>query len=257
MKGKFHLATVRPTIDRVGNVAYASEDILFDWYPFEIPRGGCKITTMQVIMPGTNGADGNVLDMDLLFAKSINGVAPTSIGTENAAVTKIGMTSSKNNLIGHKFLDGDRMSNSVDFLGYNIWNTTTGATMDYNRLDIVLEGDPNYAGTTAGYQTIWIAAIAQGAFDFGTNCLLDGAVTDLSTRTFDVSEDADADDIFDVGDELIAFASDGSSGQIIGNITSLTADTITTDGVGFDDALADDDEICFRSPMIFHLGLEY
>jgi len=256
MKGKFHLATVRPNIDILGNVAYGGNDVLFNWHPFEIPRGGCRITTMQVIMPGTNGADTNVLDMDLLFAKSINGVAPKRLDDSNSPVTKINMTSSKNNLIGHHFLDGDRMTNNGDFLGYNIWNSTTGSTK-YNDLNIVLEGDPNYAGTTVGYQTIWIAAIAQGAFDFGTNCLLDGAVTDLTTRTFDVSEDADADDIFDVGDELIAFASDGSSPQIIGNITSLTADAIVTDGVGFDGALADDDEICFRSPMIFHLGLEY
>ena len=73
----------------------------------------------------------------------------------------------------------------------------------------------------------------------------------------DVSEDTDADDVFAVGDELIACAANGTSAQVIGTVTAVTADTITTDGVGFDGALADDDEVCFRSPITLRLGLEY
>ena len=131
---------------------------------------------------------------------------------------------------------------------------------------MVIEGDPNYTGTTKGYQTVWIAGIAIGATNFATNCLLDGAILTgaAGAQTLDVSEDADADDVFAVGDELLAAANDGSSVQKIGTITSLTADTITIDAkdifgttVWSSGALADDDEICFRRPLTFNIGLEY
>ena len=96
--------------------------------------------------------------------------------------------------------------------------------------------------------------------------LLDGAIGSGSAgaQTLDVSEDQDADDVFAIGDELLAAASDGSSVQKIGTITALTADTITVDAkdifgttVWSSGALADDDEICFRRPFTFHLGFEY
>ena len=69
IKGGYHLATVRPNIDLLGNVVYAGNDVLFDWHAFEIPRGGCKLTSLQMVVPGTDATDANVHDMDLLFAK--------------------------------------------------------------------------------------------------------------------------------------------------------------------------------------------
>ena len=56
MKGKFHLAKVRPTIDVLPNTAWDAGDVLFDWYAFEIPRGGCALKTLNVIVPGTDTA---------------------------------------------------------------------------------------------------------------------------------------------------------------------------------------------------------
>jgi hypothetical protein len=252
IKGTFHLATVRPNIDVMGNQAYSANDVLFDWHAFEIPRGGCRLTSLQITMPGTNGADANVHDIDLLFGKSINGVAPTSLGAANSAVTLIKMTSSKNNIMAYKFLDADKMSNNGDFIGYNVWSDTAGINSQ-NAVNIVLEGDPNYTGTTVGYQTIWIAAVAQGAFDFGTGILNDGAKT--SGLTLDVSEDVDADDVFDVGDQIMSIASNGDSPVIHGSITSLTADAITIDELG--GSIGDDHEIIFRAPITFNLGFEY
>ena len=53
MTGKYHLAKVKPTIDVLPNQAFGAGDVLFDWYAFEIPRGVCKLTTLNVIVPGT------------------------------------------------------------------------------------------------------------------------------------------------------------------------------------------------------------
>ena len=267
MKGKFHLAKVRPTIDVLPNTAWDAGDVLFDWYAFEIPRGGCALKTLNVIVPGTNTAAAAGIDMELFFATSVNGVAPPSLGDPDSAITKIAATACKNHIIGHKYLDGSAMENSDELGSFNIWTNTAGtASSDTAKIDMVLEGDPNYSGTTSGYQTIWSAALTVGTPDHGTGVLLDGAISSGSAgaQTLDVSEDQDADDVFAIGDELLAAASDGSSVQKIGTITALTADTITVDAkdifgttVWSSGALADDDEICFRRPFTFHLGFEY
>ena len=269
---KFHLATVRPTIDVLPNTAWSdANDVLFDWYPFEIPRGGCALKTLNVIVPGVNTAAASGVDMEIFFAKSVNGVAPPSLGDPDSAVTKIAATACKNHIIGQKYLDASHMENG-DLLGsYNIWTTSAdGAAAAVKQQDvmqpIILEGDPNYTGTTKGYQTIWIAALTMGTPDHGTNVILEGAVSEAGAQTLDVTADSssDADDVFAIGDELLAAASDGSSVQTIGTITALTAASITVDAkdvygntVWESGALADDDEICFRRPFTFNLGLEY
>jgi hypothetical protein len=269
IKGGYHLAKVKPTIDVLPNTAWDAGDVLFDWYAFEIPRGACKLSTLNVIIPGTDTAAATGIDMELFFATSVNGVAPPSLGNPDDAITKIKATACKNHIIGHKYLDASVMENSDELVSFNIWTNTLGnatATTDAAMVDMILEGDPVYSGATAGYQTIWVAALTVGTPNHGTGVLLDGAIAtgDAGAQTLDVSEDQDADDVFAVGDELLAAASDGSSVQKIGTITALTADTITIDAkdifgtsVWSSGALVDDDEICFRRPFTFHLGFEY
>ena len=278
MTGKYHLAKVKPTIDVLPNQAFGAGDVLFDWYAFEIPRGVCKLTTLNVIVPGTDTAAAAGIDMELFFAASVNGVAPPSLGDPNDAITKIKATACKNHIIGHKYLDASVMENSDELVSFNIWTNTLGnatATTDAAVVDMILEGDSTFDGkqgdsthraTTKGYQTIWVAALTVGTPNHGTGVLLDGAITsgNAGAQTLDVSEDQDADDVFAIGDELLACASNGTSVQKIGTITALTADTITIDAkdifgssVWSSGALADDDEICFRRPFTFHLGFEY
>ena len=266
IKGKYHLAKVRPTIDVLPNTAFDAGDVLFDWYAFEIPRGGCAVKSLNVIVPGTDTACVTGLDIELFFATSVNGVAPPSLGDPDSAITKIAATACKNHIIGHKYLDASLMENSDELVSYNIWTQTSGQSVGYDELNTVLEGDPNYAGTTKGYQTIWVAGMAIGATNFATNVILEGAVTSAGAQALDITADSssDADDVFAVGDELLAAASDGSSVQKIGTITAVTNTAITVNAKDIFGAtvwasgnLADDDEICFRRPLTFHLGLEY
>ena len=266
MDRKFHLATVEPTIDTAPNIAIShAKDVIFDWFPFEIPKGACKITDITTMYPGTNAAAVDGKDIQLLFGRSINGVAPASIGSYNDAVTVIKAAACRKNIIGAHLLDADNshdVNNSM--IGYNIWSYSGKTGNDRNGVEIVLQADPKYA-STEGYQTIWVCGIAtQSGHDFGTGVLLDGAVSSAGAQTLDVSEDTDADDVFQVGDELLACRSTGASVQKIGTITALTADTITVDGkdingttVWSSGALEDDDEICFRRPLTFLFGIEY
>jgi len=267
MNSRYVLATIEPKIDTLPNTAFSAKDILFDWTAFQVPKGTCAIRSINVITQGTDAVAANGdQDVSLYFAKSINGVAPPTLGATNSAIAIINAAAVRRHIIAHQFLDATEMEDKNDpLIGYNVLGSGTHntANLQSNRHDAIIEGDTFFSGdanhskTVEGFQTIWVAGVAIGAHNFGTACLIDGAVTDLTTRTFDVSENTDADDVFAVGDELIACAANGSSVQVIGTVTAVTADTITTDGVGFDGALADDDEVCFRRPITLRLGLQY
>jgi len=258
IKGRYHLAKVRPNIDVTGATAYAQHDVLFDWHRFEIPRGACAIKSFNMIVAGTEGAAAAGLDMEIFFATSVNGVAPTSIAAANVdSRVKATWTACRNNIIGHKILDASAMENSDTYtLSYNVWDQTAVGDQVQNQIDIVLEGDPTYPGTTTGYQSIWIAAVAiEGGEDFGTGVLLNE--TDAATLAAGGTASLDVDgvdprNVFAPGDELIA-----ADGALIGVVKSVDSDVLITLEAAHTDALANNDEICFRGPIQFNFGLEY
>ena len=257
MNGRYHLATIKPEIDKVGNVAFTADDVLFDWTKFEIPRGGCAIRSLNLIMPGTNAVAANgAFQMDLYFATSVSGVAPPTLGDTNTAMNVISATAAKPHIIAYHAVLGSEKEDSLDgMVGFNVLGkgAVTSATTQGDTALTILEGDPNYTGATAGYQTIWVAGVAQGAFDFGTGCDVAGAhsADDLTI----VIDNVDADDVFAIGDTIIAFDADGSGETTIGDVTAVAADLITVDAAP--NIIADDDEICNLNPIVIKLGLEY
>jgi hypothetical protein len=258
IKGKYHLAKVRPNIDVTGATAYSAHDVLFDWHRFEIPRGACAIKSFNMIVAGTEGAAVAGLDMEIFFATSVNGVAPTTIAAANVdSRVKATWTACRNNIIGHKILDASAMENSDTYtLSYNLWDQTAVGDQVQNQIDIVLEGDPSYPGATVGYQSIWIAAVAiEGGEDFGTGVILNEADAATLAAGGTALLDVDGVDprlVFAPGDELIA-----ADGALIGIVKSVDSDVLITLEAAHTAALADDDEICFRGPIQFNFGLEY
>ena len=262
MKGKFHLATVRPRVDVTGNVAYTQHDMLFDWHRFEIPKGGCCIKSFNMIVQGVNGAAAAGLDMEIFFARSVNGVAPPSIAATNAdSQVKATWTQARTHIIGHKILDASAMENSDTYtLSYNIWDQTAVGDQVQNQINQVLEGDPNYAGTTSGYQSLWICAVATaGGEDFNTGVLIDGAqaatTKSIGSSVALVTTGTDANIVFAVGDEVMAFDEDGSGPAKVGTVIAVSANLLTVDYV--EEAIGDDDELLLRAPFTFNFGLEY
>ena len=272
-----YLATVRPRIDTAIATAYQANDLLFDWHRFEIPEGEAYIKSMNIIMPGTNGSAGNAVDFVFFLARSVNGVAPPSLGTVNAAcnaaAAKIGFAGSKNHIIYTQAVDASAMQSPSTYLqGYNIYTVTTQNTLAATQVAQVFNalqpggvniGNSKYPGSyndstsQPGMQSFWIAAITNGAHDFGTAIALnqagDQAAVALSTtsETTLTIDGTDADDVLSVGDELIA-----ADGAKIGKVTAIVdADNFKVDHV--EEALEDDDEICVRNPIIFNFGLEY
>jgi len=237
MERKFHLATIEPTIDITPNVAIShANDILFDWFAFEIPKGTAFIKNITCIIPGTDAAAADQKDFDLYFARSINGVAPASLGNPNAAVTQAKGAAVRKNIIGRHALDSSIQEDADAMISYNVWTLSGKTGNDRNDVEVVIQGDASYAGTE-GYQTIWVAgiAIASGA-NYGTGVLVNGAVSSGAS-------------VQKIG-TLTAMASDGSS--ITVDAKDINGTTVWDSG-----ALEDDDEVCFRRPITIRLALEY
>ena len=250
---------------------FTAGDLLFDWVGFEIPRGGCAIRSISAIMNGKDSAASNnsQKDWSLVFGKSVNGIAPPSLGVSNTTTSKAMWAAARRHIIGYKFMSSHEMeTGDSEFKAFNILsanNNRLGIVDDENDQGIgnpepiILEGDPNYSGTTKGYQTIWVAGVAlQSSFDFGTAVELNETDADnlaaLGTATL-VVDGTDVRDLFCVGDEIVA-----ADNAAIGTIKSMTHDG--TDGTivlesAHTDALANDDEICFKTPIELMLGLEY
>ena len=272
-----YLATVRPRINTAIATAYAQHDLLFDWHRFEIPEGEACIKNFNIIMPGTNGTAGNEVDFTFFIARSVNGQAPPSLGTANAAANgtanKIAFAGCKNHIVYTQTVDASIMASESTYTqSYEIYTSTTMNTFGGTQAAQVANalqpggvniGNSKYPGNyndstvNPSHSSFWIAAITNGAHDFGTGILLnqasDQAAVALSTssETTLTTDGTDADDVLSVGDELIA-----ADGAKIGKVTKIVdANTIKVDHV--EEALEDDDEICVRNPIIFNFGIEY
>ena len=271
-----YLATVRPRIDVTPATAYAQHDLLFDWSRFEIPRGEAVINNFNIIMPGTNGSAGNAHDFTFYLASSVNGAARPSLGTQNGAVNNaagvIGFAGSRNHIIYTQVVDASIMAQATTYTSsFTMYTSKTMNTIGQTQAaqfenalqpggvnigNSAYSGNFNDSTSQPGMQSFWIAAITNGAHDFGTDIALNQAGNQAAVALSTTSETTltvdgtDADDVLSVGDELIA-----ADGAKIGKVTKVVSDTyIKVDHV--EEALEDDDEICVRNPIIFNFGME-
>ena len=100
--GKYFTVEIKPTIPNVAagqHSAFSDNDLLFDWFAFDVPRGANKLISMnyEVRPKGDAGATVNELGFDLLIAKTVNERAPTGLGTVNSALSS---TKQHNHIVG-------------------------------------------------------------------------------------------------------------------------------------------------------------
>tara|TARA_R110001592_G_scaffold113432_1_gene312528 strand:+ start:286 stop:1131 length:846 start_codon:yes stop_codon:yes gene_type:complete len=227
--GKYFNVEVKPTISAViqETDVFADGDLLFDWTAFNIPKGSARLVGATATMRGLNAADQDTKDFSIVFAKSINGVAPTTLGDLQAAVdTHDGNWF--NNIIGGTYFDASHGSQDGGLVYMGVYSNSR---LNSNGDLIVLEGEPN-SGINVGYDKLYVAGIAQGEIGFSTNVetsqIVD--VSGLSAAQL-VNADIDGTDprqVFAVGDIIHA-----EDGIILGEIESMAdANTITfkTDG---------------------------
>ena len=257
---KYFTVEVEPTIpgDRqaANGSAYNSKDVLFDWEPIQVPKGANKLTAITAAFRGTNGGSGtNNLDFDLVFAKSIDSTAPATLGNSNASVSAAPVVA--NHIIGIAHIDGTGGYGAQGFDFFNVGAAGTGAAANLMP-ELVLQGEPT-SGDNVGFDTIYIAGIAGGAFDFGTTVLVRGAIAADNTTTIPTDagsdDDPNADLIFAVGDVL-----ETGTGDTVGTISSIAAFgsskqdiTLTANNV---EAIADNEELFNVNPIRLVLSFE-
>ena len=273
--GKY-LATVQPDFSAgaATGSAYSDNDILFTWTPFSVPKslGAVELKNIFSVWAGTNGATGNVHDISLYFAKSINGEAPASFGTIHAAPTIVLSNAFRRNLLGWAYIDAstgaDAHLGGGAITSYNIHQYNVLAAHNKGQLMVMLEnddtklfrGDSNYSDPGEGYQTFWVAGIAHGAFDFGTDIQLNqvghqAAATAATTITIEQGGGGAgvANQSFQKGDILI-----GATGGPTMEITDMLSGSATTLEVkNISEQIDNNEELVLKHPLKLELMLEY
>ena len=174
---RFHTVTVRPTIpaskQHLG--AFSDGDILFDWTAFNVPKGANKLVGMQAVVRGTDGIV-QTFAMNAYFAKSINGVAPPSIGVIHTSANK--SATAAHNYLGALQAE-EAISSQLDLDNLSILRFVHGdATMKTTIGDsgLVLQGEPD-SGINVGYDKLYIAATTpDGDASFSTAVETTGAL---------------------------------------------------------------------------------
>ena len=261
--GKYFNVTLRPTItaSEQHDGAFAAGDVLFDWTAMQVPKGSVRLLSTIATVRGINAADQAAVDMELFFAKSINGTAPSTLGALNDAVDTATATASTatgwfRNIIGYQFFDASEqgMGSSDDLVYVNTIQSPGNGGVG----NLVLTGEPD-SGDNVGYDTIYVAGIAQGALDFSTTVLARGAIT--ADGTTDIStdkgsnDDPDAELIFQPGDVIHTGTDD-----VLGTIKSIDAFDTNHQGIhltsGFDVDVADNEEIYNINPVTLVFSFE-
>jgi hypothetical protein len=250
MQSKYFSTDIKPIMPgNIQQAAYADTEILFDWTEFEIPRGPGKMLGVTALVEGVNGADqAGAIDIELFFARTNNLIAPPTLGTTGALVTKAGW---KNHVIGRLLLDASADSNNGDLVYVNVMK-------HQKQPNIVMQGEP-LSGSTIGVDKFYVAAISKGALDFSTTVIArgGGAVGDLTIDTDKGSnDDPDAELIFAPGDVL-----HGGTGAVLGTVKSIAAfasntQVITLESPGLVEALDDNEEIYNASPIRLKIDFE-
>ena len=247
--GKYFTVEVKPTIPNVAagqHTAYQQDDLLFDWYAFDVPKGTSRLISadMEVRPKGDADSTVNEFDVDLLFAKTVNGNAPTSLGTVNSANSSV---NSSNEIIGF-------ISNG----SWTAFETHLDSTAFVNGLKTTttkqfFTGEPD-SGTNVGYDRFYMAAIAEGAFDFSSILTINAG--DLTGPVLTVA-DLDATLHLAVGDTLKATTTaDTTVSKDMGVIKSIDSATQITLESAFTTAVVDNDFVYNAAPITFRLHFE-
>ena len=166
--GKYFNVTVKPTITasiQAGGTI-AGGDIAFDWTSFDIPKGASKLAGLTVLLRGTNGAR-QEKGIDFYFAKTVDGVAPGSLGTLSATANGARY---QNHLIGASTIQTSDFKDGLDIMAV----ASTGHGAGTNQIPaVVLEGEPA-SGTHVGVDKLYLGGIAVGALDFRSTVQCDG-----------------------------------------------------------------------------------
>ena len=250
---------VKPTIPALDQHSgdFAAGTILFNWTEFEIPKGGARLIGITAIVRGKDGADQGNDDISLVFAKSIDNVAPTNLGSVRSTVSSGGWT---NNAIGHFHLDGDSETTLGKLVVAEVY---TSATSTFTNAGMVMEGEPK-SGSSVGYDKLYVAGLVRSvdgtSINFSTSVLArggttaDGVAVEVPTDKGS-DDDPDADLVFAPGDVIHTLAN-----QPVGTVKSISAFDTDHQDLVFEDpigpTISDNSELYIINPIKLILNFE-
>tara|TARA_Y100001973_G_C5183538_1_gene326365 strand:- start:506 stop:1327 length:822 start_codon:yes stop_codon:yes gene_type:complete len=267
---KYFQAEVKPGFNTGASIgtAFSDNDILFDWKEFHLPKGVCRISNISGTIMGTNSAAGNSHDMILYFARTIDGFGPSPFRTAHSAMTAFFATKLRPYLLGAINLDESLITDGDHLIAYSVFNSNgqmggrnfQPSVMLANSDGVVWNGeliDGSVVQDTSaplGYDTFFVAAIANGAFDFGTDVDLNqpghqAASTDPVQIT---TSGTDPRDVFAPGDVLITEGSNARTADVV-SVDSATTMTIKN----ISGIIDHQEQLVHLNPIVLNIGVEY
>ena len=249
--GKFFTVEIKPTIPNVAagqHAAFTANDLVFDWYAFDIPKGTSRLVggTIETRPKGDAGSSVNEFDLELLFAKTVNNNAPTSLGTVNDALTA-GVNIS-NHMVG--YIDNGSWNAHEVHLDSTAF-TTLKSTLSN---PAYFTGEPN-SGTNVGYDKFYVAGIAAGNLDFTSLTRINDG--DLNGPVLTVNG-TDPRLFLAVGDTIaVTTTADTAVSKSMGVIKSMAdANTITLESAFTTGDVVNDDFVYNVAPIRISLHFE-
>tara|TARA_R100001530_G_scaffold59326_1_gene43017 strand:- start:18 stop:776 length:759 start_codon:yes stop_codon:yes gene_type:complete len=251
MKDRYFSVEVKPTIaaSKQNTAAFSAGDVLFDWVEFEIPKGTSRLigATMIVRPKGNNTPTGNKFGSFLVFSKTNT----ISYGIVNSAPT----TTPSNDFLG--FIEIAEEDNFTQGAGTAIGMAGRGSNNDSIQPNLLLTG--SQTGSNVGYDKLYMAAQALGAFDFTSVIAIaeagaaDAASTQVITTdgTVDESKILAVGDVLHIGTEVGAAAAD----SLIGTVAAVADNLVTLEAVS-PTALVDGDILYNINPIRVILHFE-
>ena len=247
--GKFFTVGVKPVMTPVNaglNAAFGDGDVLFDWTAFDVPKGASKLigVTAEIRPKGDSGSTVNTFAFELLFAKTKSLVAPSTLGALNSAPAALSdIEGHVDRYIGHMpIVAGD----------YGVTDQLAVASADAPE-GLVLEGEPD-SGTNVGFDKLYVAGIAGGAFAFTSTCLIDNGDLDGPTMTV---KDVDPRLFIAKGDTVaVATTADTTATKAMGVVSSLGATSIVLTEAFTTTDVVNEDIVYNTSPIKLLLHFE-
>jgi len=245
---KYFALTVKPTIaaSKQALGAYAQADVLFDWHAFDIPKGAARLVGVTALVRQTDGSGANILPFHLYYAKSIDGVAPSSLGTVHATANGKGYY---NNIIGKNNIETRDFADDYLDVGVHVATLAAGGA-DADKPSFVMQGEPD-SGTNVGYDKLYIAGLCgtSGVFDFASTVQCDGIqATSQAVLTVKTTS---AETNFAVGDVL-----HDEDDRLMGTVKSVDSATQMTMTSNLSNDTVNNKDIYCTSPVTLILSFE-
>ena len=240
---KYFTVEIKPTITaslQAGGTV-AGNDVLFDWTSFQVPRGASKLIGVTALVRGTNGARQEKA-IALYFAKTVDSVAPGSLGTISATADGARY---QNHLIGAVNMDATDYRDGLDIMAVA---TSGGGGSNQQHPMQVLEGEI-HSGDNVGYDKLYLGAIAGGALDFRSTVQCDGI--QATSRAVLTVKTTSALTNFAVGDVL-----HDEDDRAMGTVLTVDSATQMTMAANLANATVDNKDLYNISPVTIILSFE-